>query len=105
MNLRSCCTKFPSNEGVASTKKIYESCIHETLPTKVIATFLALILTSNNFLFSSKFYLQIKVVMVTICALTFENIVMAEFKQKTNQYFSYAILMMFLLYGPNLKNS
>ena len=50
MDVRSLNTSIPNNEGIAATKKSY---IHKT-------TFLALILTLNNFVFNSKFYLQIK---------------------------------------------
>ena len=40
---------MPNNEGIAATKKRYDSYIHKTIPTKIITTFLALILTLNNF--------------------------------------------------------
>ena len=74
----------PNNEGIAATKKRYDSYIHKTIPTKIITTFLALILTLNNFVFNSKFYLQIKgCAMGTICAPAYANIFMTEFKQKS----------------------
>ena len=60
MDVRSLYTSIPNNEGIAATKKRYDSYIHKTIPTKIISTFLALILTLNNFVFNSKFYLQIK---------------------------------------------
>ena len=60
MDVRSLYTSIPNNEGIAATKKRYDSYIHKTIPTKIITTFLALILTLNNFVFNSKFYLQIK---------------------------------------------
>ena len=76
-------TSIPNNEGIAATKKGYDSYIHKTLPTKIIRTFLALILTLNNFVFNSNFYLQIKgCAMGTICAPAYANIFMAEFEQK-----------------------
>ena len=78
MNVRSLYTSIPNSEGIAATKKRYDSYIH-----KIIATFLALILTLNNFVFNSKFYLQIKdCAMGTICAPAYVNIFMAEFEQK-----------------------
>ena len=40
-------TSIPSNEGIAATKKRYDSYIH-----KIFTTFLALILTLNNFAFN-----------------------------------------------------
>ena len=71
-------TSIPNNEGIATTKKRY-SYIHKTLHTKIIITFLALIVTLNNFVF----YLQIKGCgLGAICAPPYANIVMAEFKQK-----------------------
>ena len=78
MNVRSLYTSIPNSEGIAATKKRYDSYIH-----KIIATFLALILTLNNFAFNSKFYLQIKAcAMSTICAPAYANIFIAEFEQK-----------------------
>ena len=83
MNVRSLYTSIPNNEGIAATKKRYDSYIHKTTPTKIITIFLALIFTLNNFVFNSKFYLQIKgCAMGTICAPAYANIFMAEFEQK-----------------------
>ena len=48
-------TSIPNNEGIAATEKGYDSYIHKTLPTKIITTFLALILTLNKFVFNSNF--------------------------------------------------
>ena len=48
-----------------------------------MTTFIALILTLNNFVFNSNFYLQIKrCAMGKICAPAYANIFMAEFEQK-----------------------
>ena len=81
MDVRSLYTSIPNNEGIAATKKKFDSYIHKTIPTKIITTFLALILTLNNFVL--KFYLQIKgCAMGTICAPAYANIFMAEFEQK-----------------------
>ena len=60
MDVRSLCTSIPNNKGIAATKKRYNSYIHKIIPTKIITTFLALILTSNKFVFNSKFYLSNK---------------------------------------------
>ena len=49
MDVRSLYTNMPNNEGIAATKKRYDSYIHKTIPTKIITTFLAFILTLNNF--------------------------------------------------------
>ena len=83
MNVRSLYTSIPNNEGIAATKKRYDSYIHKTIPTNIITAFLVLILTLNNFVFNSKFYLQIKgCAKCTICAPAYANIFMAEFEQK-----------------------
>ena len=83
MDVRSLYTSISNNEGTGATKKRYDSYIHKTIPTKIITTFVALILTLNNFVFNSKFYLQIKgCAMGTICATAYANIFMAEFEQK-----------------------
>ena len=80
MDVRSLYTSIPNNECIAAIEKRYDSFIHKTIPTKIIATFLALILTLNNFVFNSKVYLQIKgSAMGTICAPAYANISMAEF--------------------------
>ena len=48
----------------------------------MLATFLALILTLNNFVFNWKFYLHIKgCALGTICAHTYANIFIAYFEQ------------------------
>ena len=55
MDVRSQYTSIPNNEGIAATKKRYDNFIQKTLPTKIITTFPALILTLNDFVFNSKF--------------------------------------------------
>ena len=77
MDIRSLYTSNSNNEGIGVTKKRYENYIQKTLPTKNITIFLALILTLNNFVFNSKFYLQIK-----DCAMTCAKIFKAQFEQK-----------------------
>ena len=75
MDLKSLHTSIPNNEGIASVKKKYDHYPNKTIPTKIITTFLALILTLNNFIFNSKFYLQIKgYAMGTICEKQICNI-------------------------------
>ena len=44
------CTSIPINEGIASVKKKYDHYPKKTITTKIISTFLALILTLNNFI-------------------------------------------------------
>ena len=57
MDAKSLYTNIPNNEGIASMKKKYDHYPKKTIPTKIITTFPALILTLNNFIFNSKFYL------------------------------------------------
>ena len=83
MEVKSLYTSIPNNEGIASVKTKYDHYPNKTIPTKIITTFLALILTLNNFIFNSKFYLQIKgCAMGTICAPSYANIFMSEFEEK-----------------------
>ena len=70
---------MPKNKGIAAVKRKHEKYTKKTVATKVIITLLALILTLNNFIFNSKFYLQIKgCAMGTIYA----NIFMSQFEER-----------------------
>ena len=61
----------------------HEKLIKKAIVTKVKATFLALILNLNNFIFNSKYFPQIKgCAMETICAPSYANIFMDHFKRK-----------------------
>ena len=83
MDVKSLYTSIPNKEEIASVKKKYNHNSKKTMPTKIIKTFLAPILTLNNLIFNSKFYLQIKgCAMETICALLYVNIFMSEFEEK-----------------------
>ena len=76
-------TSIPNSEGIANVKRAYYKYQQKTVPTKVLTTFLALILTLNNFIFDSKLYLQIKGCAVsTICVPAYANIFMAYFEEK-----------------------
>ena len=48
IDVKSLYTSIPNPEGIAAVKKAHERYQHKTVPTKVITTFLALILTLNN---------------------------------------------------------
>ena len=83
MDVKSLYTSTPNNEGIASVKKKYDHYPNKAIPAKIITTFLTLILTLNNFIFNSKFYLQIKgCTMGTICAPSYTNIFMSKFEEK-----------------------
>ena len=61
-------TSIPNVEGIKTVKKSLDNHPGQTVATKAITTFLALILTSNNFVFNSRNYLQTKgCAMGTIC--------------------------------------
>ena len=82
MDVKSLYTSIPNNKGIASVKKKHDHFPNKTIPTKIITTFLALILTLNNFIFNSKFYLQIKgCAMGTIWAPSYANIFMSKFEE------------------------
>ena len=69
MDVKALHTNLSNNEGIAAVKRKHDNYTKKTAATKVITTFLALILAFNNFIFKSKFYLQIKGCAVrTICA-------------------------------------
>lgn len=76
-------TSIPNNTGIAAVKLKYDNYTMKTLGTKVISTFLALILTLGNFIFNSKFCQQIKgCAMGTTCAPTYTNMFVSEFKER-----------------------
>ena len=52
MDVKSLYASFPNNEGIASMKTKYDHYANKTIPTKIITSFLALILTLNNFTFN-----------------------------------------------------
>ena len=69
VDVKSLYSDIPNAEGIKSVKMSLEKYSKRTASTKVITTFLALILSLNNFIFNCKNYLQIKgSAMGTICA-------------------------------------
>ena len=83
MDVKALYKNIPHNEGIAAVKRKNDNYTKKTVATKVITTFLALIWTQNNFIFNSKFYLQIKgCAMRTIYAPIYTNIFMSEFDER-----------------------
>ena len=83
MDVKSLYTSIPNNEEIASAKKKYDHYPNKYIPNKIIITFLALKLTLNNFIFNSKFDLEIKgCAMGTIGAPSYANIFLSEFEEK-----------------------
>ena len=66
-----------------NVKRTYDNYSKKTTTIKVVTTFLALILTLNNFASDCIHYLQIKgCAMGTTCAPAYANIFMANFELK-----------------------
>ena len=83
MDVKSLNTNIPNSEGIATVINAYDNYSKKSIATKVIITFLALILTLNNFIFNCKHYLQIKGCgMGTIYAPAYANIFTAIFESK-----------------------
>ena len=69
MDVKALYANVPNNECISAVKRKHDNYTKKTVVTKVILTFSALILTLRNFVFNSKFYLQIKgCAMSTTCA-------------------------------------
>ena len=83
MDVRPLCTNIPNAEGISAVERAFNKYSKKTTINKVITTFLALILTLNNFVFDCIHYLQIKgCAMGTICAPAYANIFIANFELK-----------------------
>ena len=80
IDVKSLYTNIPNNEGIKAVGEAYHNHPNKTVATKVIKTFLSLILTLNKFVFNFINYLQImECAMSTICAPAYANIFMAQF--------------------------
>ena len=76
-------TSIPKSEGIKTVKICHENFTKKSIATKVITTFLALILILNNFIFYSKNFLQAKeCTMGTIYAPCYTNIFRDYFEWK-----------------------
>ena len=75
MDVKSLYTNILNNEGISAIKNAYKRYPQKTILTKVIITFVAVILTLNIFTFSCKHYLPIiGWTMGTVCAPSYANI-------------------------------
>ena len=82
LDVKSIYTNIPSAEVIKAVKESLENHPKRAVATKVITTFLALILTLD-FIFNSRNYLQAKAcAMGTICAPSYANIFMDHFEKK-----------------------
>ena len=60
IDVRSLYTNIPNVEGISAVKRAFDNYSEKTTTTKVITTFLELILTLNNFVFNCIHYLKNK---------------------------------------------
>ena len=80
MDVRSLYTNIPNKEGIEAVETILK---RRNIGTRIISTFLRLVLTLNNFVFNSQNYLQIKgCSMGTKCAPSYANIFMGMFEER-----------------------
>ena len=113
MDVKALYTNIPNNKSIADAKEKCDNYTKKSVATKVITTFLALTLTFNNFIFNSKFYLQIKgCAMRIICGPTYANYLCPSSKRdtsilslKTNLAPICASSMILLWYEPNKRTN
>ena len=97
LDVKSLDTSILNVKGIKAVKKSLDTHLKQTMTTKIITTFLALILTLNNFIFNSRNYLQTKgCAMGTICAPSHANIFMDHFEKKLIYPFIKEFLLIYL---------
>ena len=86
---RSLYTSIQNSEGIKAVKTSLQNFPRGTVPTKIITTFLSLILTLNNLVSNCKNYLQMKkCAMGTICPPAYAKIFGDHFeRQYVSQFF------------------
>ena len=83
LDVKSWYSSIPNTEGVKVVEGSFEKPTSKNVATKLITTFLAIILILNNFMFNCKHYLQIKGCAIgTICVPSYANIFMNHFEKK-----------------------
>ena len=83
LDVKSLYASIPNSEGIETVKISHENFTRKAIATKVITTFVALILTLNNFIFNLKNFLQTKgCALGIICAPSYANIFMDHFERK-----------------------
>ena len=102
IDVKSLYSNITNSEGIAAGKNAYDNYPKKYIATRVITTFLALILRLNNFTFNCK-HLQIKLcAMSTICAPSNTNIFMASFESKYIYPYIKEKVVTFLRFGDDL---
>ena len=107
LDVKSLCTSVPNAEGIKAVKESFDKHTCKNVVAKVITTFLALILTLNNFVFSCKHYIQMKGCAVgTIYAPSYANIFMDHFGKKCiYPFFQGLSLMIYFSSGLVLRSN
>lgn len=85
LDVRSLYTNIPNNEGLEAIKSYFRSraAPGDQILSKVICTFLTLILTLNNFVFNGENYVQTNgASMGTKCAPTYASLFMGRFEER-----------------------
>ena len=83
LDVKSLYYNIPNNEGIKQVKEDYDKHPNKIVLTKVITTFLSLILTFNNFVFNSVIYIQkMGCAMDTVCASFYGDLSMAKFQEE-----------------------
>ena len=103
LNVKSLYTNIANNEGVKAVREAYDHHPNKTVATKVIITFLSLILTLNKLVFNSINYLQImgcamvQSVLQHTQILSWHNLKSNIYipTLKINQYYTYDISMIY----------
>ena len=113
MDIKNVYTNILNNESITAVKQKHDNYTKKTVATKVISTFLSLVWTLNNFIFNSKFCLQIKSCAIgTICGPNTQTHLFLSSKRdspilplKTNPPAICVLSTIFLWYGPNQKTN
>ena len=103
LDVKSLYTKIPSNEDISAVKESFEKCKEKMVSTKVVLTFLSLVLTLNNFVFNCTHYLQIMAhAMSARCASADANIFTANFEAKHIYPYINEMAQIYLRYTENI---
>ena len=81
--MKSIYINIPNNESIKAVREAYDNHPTKKVATKLIITFLSLILTLNNFVFNAINYFQIMGYKLgTVCAPAYANIFITQFKKQ-----------------------
>ena len=90
-------TNIPNSEGIKAVKTSLDNFPRKKISTKVITTFLSLVVTLKSFVFNCKNYIQRKgCAMGTICAPSYANIFMDHFERKYISPFLQGLSLIYL---------